>query len=347
MRRSRQRKGRVYGPYKDRNGYRIVVVDSDGVRASQTFATEEEAARERDAAESSLEAEVVTVAKALDLYHAHQITRAEKKPRSITTTMERLRSLPLDLDEHLGELSQASCQAAYNDLAGRTSVDTHRNTLNEWRTCMRWAMRRGYAKSNPFELVEAIGQRKKGGKPKLRIREARLFIAMALTLATERDDRGAIGGLLALLLGMRAGEILRLQARDIDDNGRVLWIEDAKTPAGRRVLQVPPELVDVLAELADEEGALFPTLEHQWLNRKVAAICYMARVPRVCTHGLRATHAAIGTEFGSSPLAVSRALGHASERLTREHYAGNEATAAGVQRRAADRLREDDTEDAE
>lgn len=346
--RNKQKRGRVYGPYKDKNGWRVVAVDSDGVRTSQTFATEEEAERERNSAESELEAEVVSVSKALDLYHAHQLTQAEKKPRSITTTMERLRSLPLDQDEQLGALTQAACQAAYNELAGRVAVDTHRNTLNEWRTCMRWAIRRGYAKSNPFEEVEAKGKRKKGGKPKLRITEARIFWDVGVARA-RAGERAALGALVALHLGLRAGEILRLQARDVDDGGRVIWIDEAstdddglKSDASQRALMVEDEdLVELLATVAEEGGPLFPTDEHQWLNREVARICYVARVPRVCTHGLRATHAAFGTEFGSSSAAVSKALGHANERVTREHYAGNAATAAGVQRRAAGRMRKE------
>jgi integrase len=335
--RQRRKRGRVYGPYEEPGGWRVVVINAKGERTSATFAREREAVAERLAAERELETEVITVSQALVKYEEYQVAKGNK-PRSIATTKERLRSLLRDQEECLVDLTPARCQRLYDDLAARVAVDTHRNTLNQARTFFRWAEKRGFVRANPLASVDGIGRRRRG-KPQLRIDEARAFVSVAAAMA-RAGDRGALGALMALLMGMRASEILRLEARDVDDAGRVIWIDDAKTEAGRRTLYVPPELTDLLKAAAAEGGQLLPTQEHQWLNRQVRHLCGLAGVPRVCTHGLRGTHATLGTEFGSSSLVVSQALGHASEDITRAHYTLPEASAAAVQRRVTLRLKE-------
>jgi integrase len=277
------------------------------------------------------------VSRAFELYGEYQVAKGNK-PRSISTTMDRLRSMFTDPDEYIVDLSKQRCQRLYDNLAGRVAVDTHRNTLNQARTFLRWAEKRGFIKANQLLHVDGIGRRRRG-KPQLRIDEARQFLAVATALA-RTGDRGALGSMMALLMGMRASEILRLQSRDVDDAGRVVWIDDAKTEAGRRTLYVSPELTDLLMDAARDGGALFPTTEHQWLNRQVEKLCSIAGVPRVCSHGLRGTHATLGTEFGSSSLVVSQALGHANEGITRAHYTLPEATSVALQRRVTLRLKE-------
>ena len=59
--------------------------------------------------------------------------------------------------------------------------------------------------------------------------------ATAAELA-DRGDTGAVAAMMALLLGMRATEIVSRVVRDLDDNGRLLWIPTAKTEAGKRTL---------------------------------------------------------------------------------------------------------------
>lgn len=341
MRRAATR-GRVYGPYEEpRGGWRVVVVNAKGERTSATFAREREAREEKLAAQRELEAEVVSVSKALDIYRDYQVAKGNK-PRSISTTQMRLRSLFPDPDECLVDLNVARCQRLYDEFAARTSVDTHRNTRNEGATFLRWAVKRGYLLSNPLEQVEGVGRRKRG-KPQLRIDEARAYYSVGYAMA-EAGVRGALAALMPLALGMRSGEILGLKARDVDDGGRVLWVaaddvDEVKTELGRRTLVVSDDLAVLLEAAAEEGGHLFPTSEHQWLNREVAKVCYRARVPRVCPHGLRGTHSSLAVEFGSSSLQVASALGHTPE-VNREHYTKSDASAAAASRRVTLRLKE-------
>ena len=96
--------------------------------------------------------------------------------------------------------------------------------------------------------VEGIGKRRHG-KAQLRVDEARKWVAKAVELA-DKGEAGAVAALLALVMGMRAGEIVSRVVRDLDDDGKLLWIPDSKTEAGRRTLQVPAFLQPLLKALA-------------------------------------------------------------------------------------------------
>ena len=71
-------------------------------------------------------------------------------------------------------------------------------------------------------------------------------------------DRGATAALVALLLGMRASEIVSRRAGDLDEDsapGDLLWIPCAKTPAGRRTIEVPGELRPLLVACAQGKAS--------------------------------------------------------------------------------------------
>jgi integrase len=78
-------------------------------------------------------------------------------------------------------------------------------------------------------------------------------MAVATRMADE-EEVGAVGAMMSLLMGMRAMEIVSRVARDVDDDGRLLWIPDSKTEAGKRTLEVPAVLRPHLLEMAKGEG---------------------------------------------------------------------------------------------
>lgn len=87
------------------------------------------------------------------------------------------------------------------------------------------------------------------GKEQLRIDEARKWMVEAHRQA-DAGQAGAVAAMTALVMGMRASEIVSRVVRDLDDGGALLWIPDSKTLAGRRKLQVPEFLQPYLVELA-------------------------------------------------------------------------------------------------
>jgi integrase len=188
-----------------------------------------------------------------------------------------------------------------------------------------WCIAKGWLPANPFATIKGRGRRRRG-KPQLRIEEARAFMACCLELAP-RDD-GAVLALAYLLLGARAGEVVLRQVRDVDDGGRLLWIPDSKTEAGRRQLEVPDALGPHLVRLARRRLPAAPLFAHaatrkraqDWAREQVTRICKLAGVPRVTPHGLRGTAATIAREAGATSQLVAAALGHASPAITEAAY---------------------------
>ncbi len=326
------RRSRVYGPYRKRRRWRLTIID-EGRQSFVSYATEAEAIKERNRLNRYLEAEenAITIEEALANYERY-LTRKGNKRGSITTTVYRLRDLFFGSDEvtvhAVRHLTRAKMRTLYERLAERRSVDTHRNTLGQARTFLGWCVEQRHLRKNPATGLEGMGRRKRG-KPQLRIDEARKLTATCLAEASP----GSVGVLCALLLGLRASEVVQIVTRDLDDDGKLLWISDAKTEAGRRTLQVPAVLARCLGQLAQNMGPterLFAGDRH-WLSRQCKRLCRVASVPEVSPHGLRGTHASLVAEQGITGHVAAQALGHASYAVTQAHYVDPGAAQRGRQ----------------
>jgi len=258
---------RILGPYPDRDGYRVIHVDAAGKRDSVVFETEVKAERYIELLRVNLNQEEKTTETALEAY---KVFLAEKgnKEESIDVTAWAIElffpsSVPLQL------LSAKRCEALYLDLRTRptertkkpVAADTHRNVLAQTKSFLAWCVDRGWLRANPCAGVKGIGKRRPRGKSlgkhghTLRVKEARAWYQKALMLA-EAGDEGASAALVALLLGMRASEITSRRVSDLDEEdaaGDLLWIPCAKTPAGRRTLEVPDVLRPLLVRAADKK----------------------------------------------------------------------------------------------
>lgn len=212
-------------------------------------------------------------------------------------------------------------------------MDYHRNTLAEARTFLKWCVKKGWTQVNALEKVEGVGRRKHG-KPQLRIDEARRWIAKAIEHA-DRGQDGAVAALMTLLMGMRASEVISRVVRDLDDDGRLLWIPDAKTAKGRRTVQVPEVLRPYLRELTKDKtpaAKLFGEHWRDWPRKWVQRICREAEVPEVSAHSMRGLHSTLAVDAGMSAHAVADALGHESFATTAQSYAKPEAVTRAKQR---------------
>lgn len=235
-------------------------------------------------------------------------------------------------DRPLSSLTPASAARLYRErteqesLPGKLiSAATHQGELIAANAMCEWAVTRGYLKANPFESVQTIGQVNKG-KRTLRMDEARRWVRAA------EADPHPVGGLAAwacLALGVRASELLQREARDLDDRGRVLVIDEqaegssVKTKKSERRVTLPPRLqarfMKLSAGLAPNER-LFGKMTKGTLLDHVKRLCEVAGVPTVCTHGLRDTFGELTLEVEGQLAATSRHLGHSNTKVTREHY---------------------------
>jgi integrase len=336
---------RVHGPYPHHEKWLIKVVNRTTRKAAnRIFETREEAEGVVQSLKRQQRHEAgISVGKALDVYERWLATVGHKgegnKRRTVETTMQRLRRFFADASKiAVGALTPAPAAKLYDSLTG--AVDSRRNILAEAKTFLRWCGGKGWTKINALEHVQGLGRRRRG-KPQLTTDEARRFLAKALELADD-DDEGAIAAAMALLMGMRASEIIERTIRNLDDDGRLLWITDAKTQAGVRRLEVPPQLQAHLRRIARDkapEDRLFgPEATRHWVLRAVHRICKAANVPCVPAHGLRGTHATLAVSAGATSHVVAAALGHESFVTTARHYAKTEAIEGAQQDRVLEKF---------
>lgn len=357
----RQRRGeRLLGPYEQHNGWRVIEIDASGNRKSTLFDDEGKAQRYIEILTAELAREDHTTATALEAYREHLKAKGNK-PDSIRQTgwaIEQFFPEPIALSM----LSAKRCAKLYDDMRARPtrtgkplSVDSHRGMLAQVRTFLAWCIERGWMRDNPAAGVKGIGKRRPRGKTlgkaghELRVKEARAWYVKALDLADGGDD-GATAALVALLLGMRASEIVSRRVSDLDQDeapGDLLWIPCSKTPAGRRTLEVPEALRPLLlacvegkareryifeCERPHEFGSGKPHLR-DWVIDQVHRICDAAGVPRVTAHAMRGLLATLTAERGLAGHLIAATLGHEDERTTMHAYAAPGAAAAGVRRR--------------
>jgi integrase len=168
----------------------------------------------------------------------------------------------------------------------------------------------------------------------LRIDESRKWLTVAVELA-EGGDLGAVAAMMTLLLGMRAGEIVSRVVRDVDDDGKLLWIPSSKTEAGRRTLEIPALLQPFLKRLTEGRKPDEKLFGQRWRDRprkEVARICGLAGVPKVCAHSMRGLHSTLAVQSGITGHVVAAALGHESFATTKQSYAKPEAVSSAQQR---------------
>lgn len=346
-------KARVLGPYAENGVFRIVFVKADGTRESSKFSTEDDARNAIENLQRLIAQSTTTIRDALREYAVYMRDDKGNKPNSIEQTGHKLRRFFDVLDVGLTTLTPEKCGELYDALRRSQckpqrrakdgepvvvtrpiSVDYHRNALSEARTFLKWCVKRKWLATNPLAHIEGVGRRHHG-KEQLRIDEARKWLAKGIELA-DQDHEGAVAALMTLLMGMRCSEVISRVARDLDDDGRLLWIPDAKTPKGKRTLQIPEILRPYLAELAEgkkAEALLFGLRDRGWPRQWVKRICREAGVPEVTAHGQRGLHSTLAVEAGITARAVADALGHESFTTTARSYAKPEAIDRARQQR--------------
>lgn len=235
----------------------------------------------------------------------------------------------MDSDDSLADIKPKQLKNRYDDRTNEVSVDSHRNEIGELKTFWKWSMKKGYVIRSPAESIEPQGRRKKG-KPQLRRSEARLFFDKAFSLA-QRGDEGALAVMSILIMGLRSSEILDRCVRDVDvdEDGVLLWIDEGKTSSARRYHEVPEPVASLLAAQVANRGPkewLFPANTQtghrrlEWPRDVTHKICESIGLPLVTPQGLRGTWATLIREAGVSSHILARELGHADDRVTKQHY---------------------------
>jgi integrase len=309
---------RVYGPYANRDKYRITIIGGTGREAPRrnlVYATIEEAQaalRELRAA-----AEIKTIEQAIEDFLEYR-QRCGTQPQTIVTARFRLVGLfkPV-LTGPVNKLRPERAVELYKRYQVGRAPDTHQGALSLAKAMFNWARKEKLVQANPWDDVDPVG-RKRRRKNQLRIDEARKLTTYLVERADDND--GALGVLIALVLGLRAHEVVGIEARDLDDGGKVLHIAKSKTRAGERPVVLPELLRAPLEKRVHRKGKLLP-YRPGWVRDNTKAACLAAGVPVVCAQALRGSNATFALEAGTAPEVVARSLGHTSPAMTRAAYA--------------------------
>ena len=143
--------------------------------------------------------------------------------------------------------------------------------------------------------------------------------------------------------GLRVTEMCRLRWRDVDVHHERLVIEDAKTDAGNRQVDLSLDVMEELmawraaSQPASADSFVFPTATGRARNKEnisrrvlgptvertneLRADRGMAPLPKVTPHALRRTYISLMIEAGAPLPYVMSQVGHADSRTTLEIYA--------------------------
>lgn len=323
----------VWGPYKDGpTRFRLKISEHGEVR-NVSFKTADEAETVKVTLLKKAETrQECTVGEAVDGFCRYLRETRCIKEESVKGAAQRLSWLPASA--LISSVTPEQAQRLYREHASSTSrrsgkpisVATHRAGLDRAKDFFAWSQQARFCRQNPFALVKPFGK-VNVGKKQLRIDEARRFEAVCLKQA-QGGDIAALGALLMMYLGLRQSEVRGRIGRDIDDDGRVLWVPSGKTKNAKRRLKIPehlrPLILRAIANRGTTEWLFYPQGRKQtshYYVRHVGRLCSLAAVPIVCPHSLRGLHATLALEGGATADSVAKALGHGSFAMTAKHYA--------------------------
>jgi integrase len=226
----------------------------------------------------------------------------------------------------------ANLQRNGRPLASQTLLHYHRILHGALDRALKWQE----LAVNPAAAVDAPRVQRSSIEP-LDVKQSKALLAVT----TQDEDYGPVVA-LALLTGMRLGEVTGLQWQDVDwDRNTVsvrrsiqkvkgygLLIKDPKTRRSARTVTLWDQAMAVLRRQRTRTGFMpfvFATpegkpLDGQAVRRHFAKLLTLAGLPRVRFHDLRHTHATLLLAQDVHPKVVSERLGHSTIGITLDTY---------------------------
>ncbi len=356
--------------YKDDNGKwqrksRILV--SQGKREAQREleewrdAMEEEAEREAMGASSN-----DTLEQYMEAYIDGRETSVERSTAASYRRLLEKQIAPYIGSERLDDLNPDMIQQWVNDLVKRYSVSVVRKAFILVKSAMTQAVERDRLLKNPTRTVKP--PKSPAPKPNALDERGRAIVMNALSMSN--PSPAMLGVKIALLTGMREGEICGLRWKNVDIETRRLMVceaignengkyykKDPKTAISRRAIYFSDDLAQALTERLDTmereclnlgatftsdhyvlggaDGSFFPPhqLSRKWKDLANALELIGTEGKRPTFHDLRHTYATTAIANGVDVKTVSSSMGHANAAMTLNTYASADPDA---KRRAAE-----------
>lgn len=163
-------------------------------------------------------------------------------------------------------------------------------------------------------------------------------------LEVAKDYQYFIAYYLAIFTGMRLGEVLGLEWRNIDFKNNTIYVikqigrgadnkpivkNYTKTDASNRSIYISDDVKDVLKEAQitqDPKSSYVCTtsigtiITESNIRRSMKAICKKANIPYISFHEQRHTHASLALQIGVEPKVIQERLGHNKLSTTMDIY---------------------------
>lgn len=269
------------------------------------------------------------------MYYADMETRLREHTMRTKKYIVELKILPYFGNKRVNDITAADIRQWQNELIKIGYSPTYLKTINNQLSAIfNYAVRYYDLKSNPCAKAGSMGKSKAEEMDFWTGEEFRRFIDSVM------NKRLSYMAFMTLYwTGMRLGELLALNPKDVDLEKRTISIIKSyqrlgkkdvitppKTPKSKRVITIPEflaaDIKDYMDSLYDlqENDRLFPITKY-YLEHEMQRGIKESGVKRIRVHDLRHSHASMLIELGFSPLEIANRLGHEKVETTLNTYA--------------------------
>lgn len=269
------------------------------------------------------------------MYCADMETRLREHTMRTKKYIVELKILPYFGNKRVNDITAADIRQWQNELIKMGYSPTYLKTINNQLSAIfNYAVRYYDLKSNPCAKAGSMGKSKAEEMDFWTGEEFRKFIDSVM------NKRLSYMAFMTLYwTGMRMGELLALNPKDVDFEKRTISITKSyqrlgkkdvitppKTPKSKRVITIPEflaaDIKDYMDSLYDlqENDRLFPITKY-YLEHEMQRGIKESGVKRIRVHDLRHSHASMLIELGFSPLEIANRLGHEKVETTLNTYA--------------------------
>ena len=268
------------------------------------------------------------------MYCADMETRLREHTMRTKKYIVELKILPYFGNKRVNDITAADIRQWQNELIKMGYSPTYLKTINNQLSAIfNYAVRYYDLKSNPCAKAGSMGKSKAEEMDFWTGEEFRKFIDSVM------NKRLSYMAFMTLYwTGMRLGELLALNPKDVDLKKRTISITKSyqrlgkkdvitppKTPKSKRVITIPEflaaDIKDYMDSLYDlqEDDRLFPITKY-YLEHEMQRGIKESGVKRIRVHDLRHSHASMLIELGFSPLEIANRLGHEKVETTLNTY---------------------------
>ena len=269
------------------------------------------------------------------MYCADMETRLREHTMRTKKYIVELKILPYFGNKRVNDITAADIRQWQNELIKMGYSPTYLKTINNQLSAIfNYAVRYYDLKSNPCAKAGSMGKSKAEEMDFWTVEEFRKFIDSVM------NKRLSYMAFMTLYwTGMRLGELLALNPKDVDLEKRTISITKSyqrlgkkdvvsppKTPKSKRVITIPEFLATDIKDYMDslyglqENDRLFPITKY-YLEHEMQRGIKESGVKRIRVHDLRHSHASMLIELGFSPVEIANRLGHEKVETTLNTYA--------------------------